>query len=109
VLAVCVRVVQTLKAALGAEKVYLSTMCDGDMNHLHLQLLPCYVGERIGSTRFVVERQPIVDGGDTVRRIRAVLKLPIKSDELPEPFAPSYCRPTACSHRSSVAMVTGSG
>jgi diadenosine tetraphosphate (Ap4A) HIT family hydrolase len=88
VFAVCVRVVQALKAALGAEKVYLNSMCDGDMNHLHLQLLPRYAGERIGSTRFVAEHQPIVDGEDTVRRMRAVLKLPIKSDELPEPPTP---------------------
>jgi diadenosine tetraphosphate (Ap4A) HIT family hydrolase len=50
VLAVCVRVIQALKAALGAEKVYLNTMCDGDLNHLHLQLLPRYAGERMGST-----------------------------------------------------------
>jgi histidine triad (HIT) family protein len=89
VFAVCVRVVQDLKQALGAEKVYLNTMCDGGINHLHLQLFPRYSGERIGSTRFVAERRPIVDGGDTVRRIRSVLKLPINTGQLPEPPSPS--------------------
>jgi diadenosine tetraphosphate (Ap4A) HIT family hydrolase len=49
----CVRVVKAIKIALGAEKVYLNTMCDGPINHLHLQLLPRYPGEPIGSTRFV--------------------------------------------------------
>jgi len=88
VFAVCVRVVQALKEALGAEKVYLNTMCDGGINHLHLQLFPRYAGERIGSTRFVAERRPIVDGEDTVQRIRAVLKLPIKSSQLPGPPSP---------------------
>lgn len=73
VLPVCVRVVKAIKEALGAEKVYLNTMCDGIMNHLHLQLFPRYAGERIGSTRFVAERRPIADGHDTARRIRAAL------------------------------------
>jgi hypothetical protein len=58
------------------------------LNHLHLQLLPRYAGERIGSTRFVAERRPLVDGEDTVRRMRAVLQLPIQSGPLPEPPAP---------------------
>lgn len=70
---VCVTTVRALKAALGAEKVYLNTMCDGAINHLHLQLFPRYAGERIGSTRFVAPRGPIADGDDTVRRIRAAL------------------------------------
>jgi diadenosine tetraphosphate (Ap4A) HIT family hydrolase len=89
VFAVCIRVVQSLKEALGAEKVYLNTMCDGSVNHLHLQLFPRYAGERIGSTRFVAERRPIVDGADTVRRIRAVLKLPLPSSRLSGSSSPA--------------------
>jgi hypothetical protein len=38
-----------LKAAFGAEKVYLVTMCDGAINHLHVQL-----------------RQPLAAGTDAV-------------------------------------------
>lgn len=29
-----------LKTVYGAESVYLCTMCDGPMNHFHLQLIP---------------------------------------------------------------------
>ena len=75
---VCVRAVKAIKEALGAEKVYLNTMCDGTINHLHLQLFPRYAGERIGSTRFVAPRQPIADGDDTARRIRAALLPPMR-------------------------------
>jgi diadenosine tetraphosphate (Ap4A) HIT family hydrolase len=71
---VCVRVVQAIKEALGAEKVYLNTMCDGAINHLHLQLLPRYAGDPIGSTRFVAERHPISDGDETARLLRSALQ-----------------------------------
>jgi diadenosine tetraphosphate (Ap4A) HIT family hydrolase len=71
---VCVRVVKPIKESLGAEKVYLNTMCDGEINHLHLQLLPRYAGEPIGSTRFVAERRPITDGDETTGLIRSALQ-----------------------------------
>ncbi len=70
----CVAVVKAIKGALSAEKVYLNTMCDGVLSHLHLQLFPRYTGECIGSTRFVVKRHPIIDGDDTTQRIRAMLE-----------------------------------
>lgn len=76
VFAMCVRVVQSIKASLGAEKVYLNTMCDGDINHLHLQLFPRYPRETIGSNRFVAERHPVSEAKDTVRLIRLKLQLP---------------------------------
>ena len=34
---VCVWIVLDIKDALGAEEVYLNTMCDADINHLHIQ------------------------------------------------------------------------
>lgn len=71
---VCVLVVRAIKRALGAEKVYLNTMCDGGINHLHLQLLPRYHGDPIGSGRFVAERGPLTDGPRTARLIRAELR-----------------------------------
>ena len=52
----CVKVIKALKVALGAEKVYLNTMCDGEINHLHFQLFPRYKGDTIGSKRFVMAR-----------------------------------------------------
>lgn len=73
VFALCVRMVRALKAGLGAEKVYLNTMCDGGVNHLHLQLLPRYAGERTGSTVFVAPREPLVDGPVLAAQIRRAL------------------------------------
>ncbi len=70
----CVRVVKAIKEGLGAEKVYLVTMCDGELNHLHLQLLPRYAWERIGSTRLVAHREPLVDGEETARLIGSALR-----------------------------------
>jgi diadenosine tetraphosphate (Ap4A) HIT family hydrolase len=70
----CVRLVNAIKRGLDAEKVYLNTMCDGEINHLHIQLFPRYAGERIGSSRFVAPRGPLIDGKDTAGRIRDALK-----------------------------------
>ena len=69
----CVRLVRALKQSLGAEKVYLNTMCDGGINHLHVQLFPRYAGDPIGSTRFVAPRSPLVDGPETAKKIRDAL------------------------------------
>ena len=71
---VCVWIIRAMKDALGAEKVYLNTMCDGGINHLHIQLFPRYPGESIGSRRFVHERAPLVDGEATATRIRNALR-----------------------------------
>jgi diadenosine tetraphosphate (Ap4A) HIT family hydrolase len=71
----CVRLVRALKHSLGAEKVYMNTMCDGGINHLHVQLFPRYPGEPIGSTRFVAPRRPLVDGAEMAERIRDALFL----------------------------------
>lgn len=43
-----------------SESVYLCTMCDGPMNHFHLQLIPRYKDEKRGSNNFVKERQDYV-------------------------------------------------
>ena len=69
----CVRVANALKRGLGAEKVYLNTMCDGPINHLHLQLFPRYPGERIGSSRFVAERRPLVCGAEIAQLVQSAL------------------------------------
>ena len=73
ILALCVRMTNAIKRGLGAEKVYMNTMCDGEINHLHIQLFPRYPGERIGSSRFVAPRGPLTDGDATARRIRVAL------------------------------------
>jgi histidine triad (HIT) family protein len=73
VFAFCALVTRAIKEGLGAEKVYLNTMCDGGINHFHVQLFPRYPGDPIGSERFVAPRGPVVDGPETARRIRAAL------------------------------------
>ena len=73
ILGLCVRMTNAIKRGLGAEKVYMNTMCDGEINHLHIQLFPRYPGERIGSSRFVAPRGPLTDGDETARRIRDAL------------------------------------
>jgi diadenosine tetraphosphate (Ap4A) HIT family hydrolase len=86
IFAFCVLVVRAIKEGLGAEKVYLNTMCDGDINHFHIQLFPRYAGDPIGSKRFVAPRGPVVDGADTAWRIREAL-LRLKRGERKETTA----------------------
>lgn len=45
-----------LKEVYKTESVYLCTMCDGPMNHLHIQLIPRYSFEKRGSRNFVKPR-----------------------------------------------------
>ncbi|GAB3747652.1 HIT family protein [Microlunatus parietis] len=59
-----------LKAALGCERVYLVTMCDGEHNHLHLQLIPRYAGTPIGSRRLVDPRRPLRDASALTAAVR---------------------------------------
>ena len=46
-----------LKNVYGSESVYLCTMCDGPMNHFHIQLIPRYSFEKRGSKNFIKERK----------------------------------------------------
>ncbi len=73
IFAFCVLVTKAIKEGLGADKVYVNTMCDGGINHFHLQLFPRYPGDPVGSERFVAPRGPMIDGADTARRIREAL------------------------------------
>ncbi len=73
VFAMSVKVAKAIKVALGAEKVYLNTMCDGGINHLHIQLFPRYAGDPSGSKRFGAERHPLTGGVETAQRLRSAL------------------------------------
>ena len=68
------KIIELLKEKLGAEKVYMCTMCDGKRNHLHFQLLPRLTGDTIGSKNFVKERGIIIDYIDTVEEFKKGLK-----------------------------------
>lgn len=63
-----------LKKVYGSESVYLCTMCDGPMNHFHLQLIPRYSFEERGSKNFVKKRQEYVKDQKKINEIRELLK-----------------------------------
>lgn len=63
-----------LKKVYGAESVYLCTMCDGPMNHFHIQLIPRYSFEKRGSKNFVKERIPYVEDLQKIEEIKKMLE-----------------------------------
>lgn len=67
-------IIKLHKEILGAEKVYLCTICDGKRNHLHFQLLPRLVGETIGYQNFVREEGVLADYQETADLYREALK-----------------------------------
>ena len=67
------RTMVALKEVYGAESVYLCTMCDGPMNHFHVQLIPRYGYEQRGSSNFVKERLCYVDDREKLFKMRKKL------------------------------------
>lgn len=63
-----------LKRVYGAESVYLCTMCDGPMNHFHVQLIPRYGFEKRGSMNFVKERKEFMEDREKVYLIRKLIQ-----------------------------------
>ena len=63
-----------LKQVYGAQSVYLCTMCDGPMNHFHVQLIPRYATEQRGSRNFVKPRQEYVHDPEKVETLRQLLR-----------------------------------
>ena len=49
-----------LREVYQCERVYLCSMCDGPMNHYHVQLIPRYNYEQRGSKNFVKRRTEYV-------------------------------------------------
>jgi diadenosine tetraphosphate (Ap4A) HIT family hydrolase len=67
--------VRALRDVLRAEKVYACTMCDGERNHFHLQLLCRLAGETTrGSRLFVKERGVLCDASEVIDRLRGAMK-----------------------------------
>lgn len=63
-----------LKEVYASESVYLCTMCDGPMNHFHLQLIPRYSFEKRGSKNFVKERQEYIEDKEKILELRKRLQ-----------------------------------
>lgn len=55
------KVMNILKDIYDSESVYLCTMCDGPMNHFHIQLIPRYNFEKRGSKNFTKPRKDYIE------------------------------------------------
>lgn len=67
------KLMNVLKEVYKAESVYLCTMCDGPMNHFHVQLIPRYSFEKRGSKNFVKERTEYIEDKEKIIQIRELL------------------------------------
>jgi len=64
------KVMCIIKEVYGAESVYLCTMCDGPMNHFHVQLIPRYSHEKRGSSNFVKPRFEYKEDLDKIKKLK---------------------------------------
>ena len=67
------KMMNALKVVFDCQSVYLCTMCDGPMNHFHLQLIPRYSHEARGSKNFVKPRGKYVPSEEKTTAIRIYL------------------------------------
>ena len=63
----------TIRNVYGSESVYLCTMCDGPMNHFHIQLIPRYSYEERGSDNFIKPRKEYVEDSEKIKILRKEL------------------------------------
>ena len=63
-------VMKSLKEIYNAESVYLCTMCDGPINHFHIQLIPRYSYEKRGSKNFVKQRFEYIEDINKLQELR---------------------------------------
>lgn len=68
------KAMNAIKGVYGAESVYLCTMCDGPMNHFHVQLIPRYAYEKRGSKNFVKERKAYQEDREKLEKLRGLLR-----------------------------------
>lgn len=68
------KAMNAVKAVYGAESVYLCTMCDGPMNHFHVQLIPRYGFEKRGSKNFVKPRKDYIHDPEKIEKLRQLLR-----------------------------------
>lgn len=61
---------RVLKEVYESESVYLCTMCDGPMNHFHIQLIPRYSFEKRGSKNFVKPRFDYIENKEKLIKLR---------------------------------------
>ena len=67
------RLMKILCEVYGCERVYLCTMCDGQANHYHVQLIPRYREEKRGSENFVKPRHEYVFDKEKFEALRRAI------------------------------------
>jgi len=67
------KLMNIIKDVYKSESVYLCTMCDGPMNHFHLQLIPRYKNEKRGSSNFVKERKEYIFDKEKFNKVKELL------------------------------------
>ena len=68
------KLMNNVKKVYNSESVYLCTMCDGPMNHFHVQLIPRYSFEKRGSKNFVKPRVEYKEDKDKLQKLRELMK-----------------------------------
>ena len=68
------KLMNIIKEVYDSESVYLCTMCDGPMNHFHIQLIPRYSFEKRGSKNFVKPRFEYVENKEKLIKLREYMK-----------------------------------
>ena len=74
IIGIAAYLMNVIKEIYSAESVYLCTMCDGPMNHFHIQLIPRYSFEKRGSKNFVKERKEYIEDTEKIKKMRELLK-----------------------------------
>ena len=67
------KIMNLIKEIYNAESVYMCTMCDGKMNHFHIQLIPRYSYEDRGSKNFVKPRLKYSEEPEKIKKLRKEL------------------------------------
>ena len=68
------KLMNIIKKVYSSESVYLCTMCDGPMNHFHVQLIPRYSFENRGSKNFVKPRFEYKEDKEKLSELRNLMK-----------------------------------
>lgn len=68
------KIMRIVKEIYHSDSIYLCTMCDGPMNHFHIQLIPRYSFEKRGSKNFVKPRFEYKEDTEKLTQLRNMIK-----------------------------------
>lgn len=75
------QMMEVLKEVYGMESNYVCTMCDGPMNHFHVQIIPRYSYEKRGSKNFTKPRMEYEEDKDKIEKIRSKILIKRRNNE----------------------------